>query len=254
MPLIANELTIWDISFRWAGYDPSRLWFRLPLEVKDYVRLLMHAILHGEIICENLTLAKRPPDSKADPRFYVRTYRDDIYDCVFGKRFNRKLLRWAILDRLAFHEWCERRGIALPEFWFPLGWKLDFEMPEFGTLALRAMHVEPEEVGSVRIEYHRIGLAKNEDEVQRNETNVVNQADSDLFQNSTSSLEKERTLRMNQRIKVACQQIAFVIWKDDINRTIPSIVEDELIQKYGGRVPMKLIRYTNGSEKSLHSK
>ncbi|MDV6344781.1 hypothetical protein [Nitrosomonas sp. Is37] len=234
MPLIANELTIWDISFRWAGYDPSRLWFRLPLTVKDYASLLMHAILHGEIICENLTLAKRPYDSKADPRFYIRTYIDDVYDCIHGKRFSRELLKWAVLNRMDFHEWCERRGIPLPEFWFPSGWKLDFEMPEFGTLALRAIHVEPEEEGSVRIEYHRIGLAENELEELQNEANIASQVDSALSQNSTNSLEKERVLRINQRIKVACQQIASVIWKDDTDRTIPSIVEDGLIQKYGG--------------------
>ena len=133
MPLIADELTVWDISFRWAGYDPTKIWFRLPLTVKDNSRLLMQAILHGEIICETMTLAKLPPDSKADFRFYIRTYIDDVYACIHGKRFNRKLLKWAVLDRMDFHEWCKRRSIPLPEFWFPSGWKLDFEMPELGT-------------------------------------------------------------------------------------------------------------------------
>lgn len=71
MPLITEELSVWDIGLRWAGHDPDHLWLRLPLTAKDNFRLLMEAILSGEIICNTLTLAKLPPDSKADPRFYT---------------------------------------------------------------------------------------------------------------------------------------------------------------------------------------
>ena len=86
MPLIADELTVWDISFRWADYDPTKFWFRLPLAVKDNSRLLMTAILHGEIICETMTLAKLPSSSKADPRYYLRTYIDGDL-CTAGSEF-----------------------------------------------------------------------------------------------------------------------------------------------------------------------
>ncbi|SDH96940.1 hypothetical protein [Nitrosomonas sp. Nm132] len=233
MPLIADELTIWDISFRWAGYDPSRLWFRLPLTVKDYARLLMHAILHGEIVCVNLTLAKRPPESKADPRFYIRTYVGDVYDCIFGKRFNRKLLRWATLDRMDFHEWCERRGIPLPEFWFPSGWKLDFEMPELGARALCATHLEPEDEGGFSLRYDYPEIVEEGDNKNK-EKNAKETDDSLSLAITSKDSENNRKLRANQKAKIACQQIAGKIWVDDLHRTIPSIVEDELIQKYGG--------------------
>lgn len=102
MLLIADELTVWDISFRWAGYDPSQFWFRLPLAVKDNSRLLMQAILSGEIICGTMTLAKLPPSSKANPKYYLRTYIDDIYACIHGVRYDRKLLKWASISRMGF--------------------------------------------------------------------------------------------------------------------------------------------------------
>lgn len=237
MPLIANELTVWDISFRWAGYDPDQFWFRLPLVVKDNSRLLMHAILHGEIICETMTLAKRPPDSKADPRFYIRTYIDDVYACIHGKRYNRKLLKWASLNRMGFHEWCERRSIPLPEFWFPPGWKLDFEMPELGTYALWATHMEPEKEGGFHVNYNHPGESEEIIEAQQDEISMVNYDDNILLKDTVPSLENEKTLRTNQRIKIACQQVVIAIWKDDPNRTIASVVVDELIQKYGGAAP-----------------
>lgn len=41
----------------------------------------------------------------------------------------RKLLKWAQIEREALQEWCERQGVPLPEFWFPPGWKLKYEWP-----------------------------------------------------------------------------------------------------------------------------
>ena len=58
MPLITEELSVWDIGLRWAGHDPDRLWLRLPLAAKDNFRLLMEAILSGEIICNTLNRGK----------------------------------------------------------------------------------------------------------------------------------------------------------------------------------------------------
>ncbi|TXI18213.1 MAG: hypothetical protein E6Q62_07215 [Nitrosomonas sp.] len=234
MPLIVDELTVWDISFRWSGYDPTEIWFRLPLTVKDNSRLLMQAILHGEIVCETMTLAKRPPDSKADPKYYIRTYTDDVYACIHGKRYNRKLLKWAVLNRMDFHDWCKSRSIPLPEFWFPPGWKLDFEMPELGTYALRAFHIEPEQEGGVHIGFFSPGGVDEESKDQQGEVGIVSRNSNVLSQNSVPFSEKEEVLRTNQRIKIACQQIASIIWKNDRNPTIASVVKNELIQKYGG--------------------
>lgn len=215
MALTVESLSVWDIGFRWAGLDPERFWLRLPLPVKDNFRLIIEAILSGEIICETLTLAKKPRNSKADSRFYIRTYLDDIHHCISGHRYDRKLLKWAELDRMAFKEWCEARGICLPEFWFPPGWKLQFEMPEGGSMALWAEHVEPEEDGAVHISYKKY-QEMHEDLPQKNDK--PEQAD----------------LRKNQQTKLFCQQVAREIWREQPDRTIPSIVEDEWLQKYTG--------------------
>jgi len=218
LALTAESLSVWDISFRWAGFDPDKLWLRFPLPVKDNFKLLLDAIHGGEILCETLTLAKRPRDSKADPSFYIRTYLDDIHDCVNGSRYSRKLLKWAVLGRENFRGWCDNRGIQYPEFWFPPGWKLNFETPEGGTLAMWAEHVEPDSEGNVHISYKNYpGLGDN----------VKPSDDSGLSGN-------REALRDNQRIRVACCQIAQEIWKKEPTRTITSVVEDDLIQQYGG--------------------
>lgn len=234
MPILADELSVWDIAFRWAGYDPSCLWLRLPLEVKDYSRLLMNAILSGEIVCGTMTLAKRPPDSKADPRFYIRTYIDEVYACIHGVGFDRKLLKWATVDRMDFHEWCGRRGIPLPEFWFPPSWNLEFEMPEFGTYALRARHIEPTTEGEVYISYEHPDTIDTEENRHADDVTPSDQNDSTPSEQHANQSRNEPDLRQSQRIKLVCQQIATVIWKDDPTRTIASVARDELIQKYGG--------------------
>ena len=96
MPLLVDDLSVWNIGFRWAGYDPDLLWLRLPLPVKDNFRLLMSAILEGEILCGTLTLAKLPIGSKSDPNFYIHTYIDKIYQCIGGHRYDRKLFKWHV--------------------------------------------------------------------------------------------------------------------------------------------------------------
>jgi hypothetical protein len=215
MPLLTETLTLWTIGFRWAGLDPDKLWLRIPLPAKDNFSLLMNAILRGEILCETLTLAKRPSDSKADPKYYIRTYMDEVYACIYGQSYDRNLLRWAQIDRHEFKIWCEAMSIPLPEFWFPPGWKLKFDTPEGGTMALWAEHVEPEEEGDVEISYESY-------------PGQINTKPPPLPQSDKLSL------RENQVARLCCQRIASQLWKDDKTRTIASVVQDKLIQKYGG--------------------
>lgn len=59
MPLLADDMSVWDISFRLAGHDPRKLWLRIPLEVEDHFRNFMEAILAGDLACESITLEKR---------------------------------------------------------------------------------------------------------------------------------------------------------------------------------------------------
>lgn len=244
MPLITEELSVWDIGLRWAGHDPDRLWLRLPLAAKDNFRLLMWAILSGEIICGTLTLAKLPPESKADPRFYIRTHIDEVDACIHGQRYDRKLLKWAALDRMDFHQWCERRGITPPEFWFPPGWKLAYDDEQYGHPGCWVRHVEPDDSSML------VNLAYDppytDEDRQDNESQAEARADAPVHEkdnlpamvgpapHSDEITENEKTLRNCQRIKLASQQIAIVIWQEDKSRTIASVVKDDLIQKYGG--------------------
>jgi len=244
MPLITEELSVWDIGLRWAGHDPDRLWLRLPLEAKDYFRLLMEAILSGEIICNTLTLAKLPPDSKADPHFYIRTYIDEIYKCIHGRRYDRKLLKWAALDRMDFHQWCERRDITPPEFWFPPGWKLQYDAEQYGHPGCWVRHVEPDDPNTLyTFAYDPPCMDEDrQDDESQAEAQAGIQTDAKDSPPATEEqapqpaeqTKNEKALRDCQRIKLVSQQIAIAIWQEDKSRTIASVVRDELIQKYGG--------------------
>lgn len=220
MPLLVDSLSVWDISHRWHSVDPCSYRVRTPLLVKDNFRLIMGAILSGEIFCETLTLAKRPHDSIADPRYYLRTYIDDVYDCIHGVRFNKKLLKWAQVSRDDFKEWCERRSIPLPEFWFPLGWKYEFEEPEFGTRAFWATHVEPTEPGGFSLHF------EIPDALKRNRE--------DEFSDDSTDLSEPKKLKDNAKAKLCSQQIAIQLWKEYPDRTIAEMMRDEIILKYSG--------------------
>ncbi len=238
MPLITEELSVWDIGLRWAGHDPDRIWLRLPLEAKDNFRLLMHAILSGEIISNSLTLAKLPHESKADPHYYIRTYIDEVYECIHGRRYDRKLLKWAALDRMDFHQWCDRRGITPPEFWFPPGWKLKYDADQFGYPGCWVRHVEPDSPDTLATLVYD---PPDTDEYRQNNT-VQKAAQEDAIANEpeqqaeqpVAQAKNEKALRDCQRIKLTSQQIASVIWQKDKTRTIASVVKDDLIQTYGG--------------------
>lgn len=184
MALLSSELSVWEISFRWAGYDPDRLWLRLPLQVRDSFRTLMDAILHGHLDCESLSLDKYYGDDREEASFYIRYWLDDVYACIWGKKFNRSLLKHASIDRQAFLEWCVGRGVPLPEFWFPPGWNVEYKWTD----------------------------------------QEAAEEDSDLTTG----------LKPSQKARIASQQIASVIWKDEPTRTIASVCKDELILKYGG--------------------
>lgn len=55
------------------------------------------------------------------PEFFIRHHIDDIYACINGNLFKRKLLRLAVIERWAIQQCCIARGIPMPEFWFPPG-------------------------------------------------------------------------------------------------------------------------------------
>lgn len=234
MPLLRDDLTVWEIAFRWESLDPRRLWFRLPLPVQDHFRNLMDAILSAELRCETIELEKREfaPDEK---QFSVYYWIDDIYAAMGGHTFSRKLMRHAVVDRYDFKLWCERRNIPLPEFWFPQGWSLEYELPDGeihpGHYYYRKHWTPDDWAAHLAAEEGKEELdAVAEGEVPE-EIASLEELHPDTFNKSQQAEEKSRP---NQEAAAACRQIARVLWEEAPLRRIASVVKDELIQKYGG--------------------
>lgn len=201
MALLNEQLSVWEIGFRWAGHDPARRWWRIPLPVRDNFRALMDAILRAQLECRNISMEKGPSkDFDAPPEFFVRYHLQEIEDCIEGKRFDKRLLRWAEIERWAFRQWCERRGMPLPEFWFPAGWGSDYQWPDDSEESAAG-------AGGATVQ-------------------------------STSNAESVGPdlggLRPVQRARIACQQIASVLWKAEPTLTIKAMSEREEIQRLGG--------------------
>ncbi len=216
MPVISESLSVWDIAHRWAGYDPSVFRLKLPMLVKDYARILFNEILEGHLFCGTLIQAKRPSVSNADASYYIRSHLDDVYMCVWGKRYKKKLLKWATISRYDFEEWCGRYSVPLPEFWFPTGWNRDFDWPELGPRALWAYHIEPDEPGGVAYGFDLLS-ADNEDAEEKPATG-----------------EDIHNLRHNQLTKLIVHQMAPLFWKEFPERTISDMARDEILLKYSG--------------------
>jgi hypothetical protein len=87
----------------------------------------MDAILRGHLDCESLSLDKYYGDDRVEASLHIRYWLDDVHACINGRNFDRKLLKHAHIDRSAFQEWCEKRNIPLPEFWFPVGWNIEYK-------------------------------------------------------------------------------------------------------------------------------
>lgn len=130
MALLDDELSAWEIGFRWAGYDPDKLRLRTPLTVRDNFRILIHEIHHAHLDCFSLNTSKYHGNDPDEAKFYIRHWLDAVEDCSHGKRYDRELLKWAIIDRQSMQEWCERHKVPLPEFWFPAGWGIEYEWPD----------------------------------------------------------------------------------------------------------------------------
>ena len=186
----------------------------------------MDAILSAELLCDTITLEKPSENRKVEPEFSVYRFLDDIYACSAGQYFNRKMLRWASIDRNDFKLWCERRNIPLPEFWFPPGWNLEYDRPEGESLPGHWY-------------YRRDWTSEQWEQWRKQQAEEVGSDSPERIDNppaSESSKEAKAVekLRPNQEARIACRQIAKAIWQVDPTRTISSVVSDELIQKYGG--------------------
>lgn len=206
MPLVVDQLQLWTICFKWVGLDPDRPWIRIPMPVRDYVSTLLEAILSGHLDCLTLASEKYAGDDPEVAKCYVRYWLDDVYAGINGSHYSRKLLKWAVIERGAFQDWCERRTIPLPEFWFPPGWT-DYRWPEYDPRGTAAR-----------------GTAS--------EVAVPEAAQVEAPTGPSGTPPKE--LRDNQIARIASQQIARVIWKDQPDRTIAAMCKEDLVLKYGG--------------------
>lgn len=220
MALLADQLTVWEIAFRWANRDPFRPWPFLPLEVKDHFRNLMDAIHQAELFCCTITLEKRS-FQPVDRIFSIYHWLDDIGQCRGGLAFNRKMFRHALIERRDLMLWCERRKIPIPEFWFPPGWNLEYDLPDG---EIRPGHFFQ------RSHWTDEDWAAWDDEQAKQNTLPACELSLDASMHE-AAVEKQRP---SQEAKIACQQIAKALWKDSPDRRITSIAKDELVQKYGG--------------------
>jgi hypothetical protein len=200
MALLNDQLSLWEIGFRWASCDPARWWWRIPLSVRDNFRVLMDAILNGYLRPENMFLEKRNPNdpNAFPPEFYIRSHLPSIEACIEGNKFDRQLLRFVVIEREVFRQWCERQSIPLPEFWFPAGWSLEYRYPG-----------EDEPVPEAP-------------------------AGAELAQAAVELQQEESTVRPVQRARIACQQVALAIWKAEPNLTIKDMAERYEVQRLGG--------------------
>lgn len=186
----------------------------------------MDAILKAELPCVTITLEKPSADAQVDPVFSVYRYLDDIYACVAGHRFNRKMLRWADIERYDFKLWCERRNIPIPDFWFPAGWNLEYDLPE------NEMHPGHSYIRRDWTAEDWEHWRKEREEAVK--TDSSESVDTPVAGEPLKEANAAEKLRPNREARIACCQIAKIIWRDDQTRTIASVVRDELIQKYGG--------------------
>ena len=211
MPILVEQMSVWDIGFRWAGYDPRKFYFRIPIEVENNFRTLMDAIHSGDIECMSISLEKREY-AKDEVKESIYYWMDDIFKCIWGQKINRQLMRWATFERHEFMAWCEAMNIQpLPEFWFPQGWNYQYELPEHG--------MPPG---------YRYMLKDMDPETRKDFLQAMKE------QNQKAPIGNEPKTRINQELRIVCQQIAKVIWTKEPDRTIASVVNDPLIQEYGG--------------------
>lgn len=214
MPLVVDQLRLWTIGFKWAGLDPNRVWLQIPTPVRDNFSTLLEAILSDQLECLSLSSQKYHGEDPLAAKFHIRYWIDDVYAGVHGSNYNRKLLKWATIERWAFQEWCERRTIPLPEFWFPPRWT-EYRWPEYDEPTSEPVSVVDAPT------------------LVQGESVVVEPVAEPLVTSSTLE-PPPKELRDNQIARVASQQIARVIWKDEPDKTIADMCKDERVLKYGG--------------------
>ena len=122
MPLLDDNLSIWKISFRWAGLNPDSLKYRfyIPHNVKDNMRLLLNAIHSNNLFCRGLQPKILFEKSNSRNQNKLNKIHEILSDGPYDRNFMLSHSVW----RADFAHWCNRNGMPYPEFWFPIGWTI----------------------------------------------------------------------------------------------------------------------------------
>lgn len=227
MSLLNEELSLWEIAFRWTDRDPDKLRIRIPLPVRDNFRMMMDAVLQGHLPSETLFLEKQRQFPEFPAEFFIRTHLDDVYACINGTAYKRKLLRWVRIERWAMQQWCEGHGIPLPEFWFPPGWKYEYQRPypEAGGYAENGE--SPRVNGSAQPEH-----VAEQPPPHAKPQQVLAQPEQPT--GSEAEAEGRRKLDRRQRARIACQEVAVRLWRDQSTADVKTIANTREIQALAG--------------------
>ena len=229
MSLVVDQLSILEIAWRWSARSSSIFPVVMPVRVCDFSRTLLHAILHGELNCLTLNLDKYHGDDPDEAKFHIRYHTDEIYRALGGGRISRKLLRHAIIERREFFDWCTRRTIPLPEFWFPPGWAIDYPWDE--------VHAERDRLTQARRTYSEQRKQLNDrDDLTTDQLFAELERISYEFELATGEKPDEAMAKLTepQRAKIATQVVALQVWKDLPTTNITDMARNELVRKYGG--------------------
>lgn len=213
MPIIVESLTLWNICFRWFGRDDRSFYFRIPSEVDDLARSLLTAIHRAELACESITLEKRQFEKNEIKESFYYWENDFLAAYNPSKPLKRKLLKWAVIERHDFKLWCERMNAPLPEFWFPKGWNLEYQLPD-NELPPGHLYMLKDWSYEERQSYF--------DEIKQGPALDLSKGDSKA--------------RSNQLIKIAVQVVAINLWKQLPNTTIADMTKrSEILDLCGAK-------------------
>jgi hypothetical protein len=122
MPLLDDNLSIWKISFRWAGLNPDAIKYRfyIPHVVKDNMRFILSEVIGNGLFCR--PLQQKTLFARATPKDEENLTK--ISHIISDWKYDRRLLKNYSIYRSEFSHWCNRSGIPFPEFWFPTGWTI----------------------------------------------------------------------------------------------------------------------------------
>lgn len=84
MPLLSDELSVLEIGFRWAGYDPDKLWPRIPLPIRDNFRNLITEIHEERLECWSLGMEKYSGDDPEEAKLHIRYWLEAVENCRHG--------------------------------------------------------------------------------------------------------------------------------------------------------------------------